>query len=152
MNHAFFKHLHNGSGHGSHKAVRIGGWVVLGLAFATIFALLFGFLVAWLWNGVMPKVFGLGTITYWQAVGLLILAKIFFAGGDHHGPPHRIKKWHDRKTAVQQVHDEAHHEYAPIPDIPKEQQELYNRYWEERGKAAFEAYMREQLEQDSSEE
>jgi hypothetical protein len=111
---------------------------MLGLAFATVFALLFGFVVAWLWNAVMPKVFGLGEIGYWQAVGLLILAKIFFAGGDHHGPPHRFsKKWHDQKADSRQ----ADNGYAPIPNIPKDQQAAYARYWEEQGKTAFEAYM-----------
>jgi hypothetical protein len=111
---------------------------VAGLALATIFALLFGFVVAWLWNAVMPKVFGLGEIGYWQAVGLLILAKIFFSAGGHHGPPHRFsKKWRDRKSDSRQ----ADNGYAPIPNIPTDQQAIYARYWEEQGKAAFEAYM-----------
>ncbi len=34
-----------------------------------------------LWNCVMPDVFKLGTITYWQSVELLILSKIFFGLG-----------------------------------------------------------------------
>lgn len=145
---SIFNHFHHGSDHRSHKAFRIGGWVVFGLVLATGFALLFGFVVAWLWNAVIPGIFGLGTITYWQAVGLLILAKIFFAGGEHHGPPHRFsKKWHDRQADSHQ----AANGYAPIPDIPKEQQAAYARYWEEQGKAAFEAYLT-RLEKNSTEE
>jgi len=39
---------------------------------------LFGFVVMLLWNSVMPAVFDLKAVSYWQAVGLLILSKIFF--------------------------------------------------------------------------
>ena len=46
---------------------------------------LFGLIVMSLWNWLMPAVFSLHTITYWQALGLLILAKIFF-GGFRGGP------------------------------------------------------------------
>lgn len=42
--------------------------------------LIFGFVVMWLWNAVMPQVFGVTAITYWQAVILLVLSKIFFHG------------------------------------------------------------------------
>ena len=37
-------------------------------------------LVMTLWNWLMPTIFGLITITYWQAGGLLLLSKIFFTG------------------------------------------------------------------------
>lgn len=33
-----------------------------------------------LWNGVVTDVFGLKDITYWQALGLLVLSKILFGG------------------------------------------------------------------------
>jgi hypothetical protein len=46
---------------------------------------LFGLIVMSLWNWLMPAIFSLHTITYWQALGLLILAKIFF-GGFRGGP------------------------------------------------------------------
>lgn len=38
-------------------------------------------LLQWLWNITMPDVFGLKTITYWQALRLLIIAIILFGGG-----------------------------------------------------------------------
>lgn len=42
---------------------------------------IFGALVMYLWNAVMPHVFtSLGPITYCQAIGLLVLSKIFFGG------------------------------------------------------------------------
>ena len=33
----------------------------------------FGFVVTHLWNYLMPGLFGLRTITFWQAVGLMVL-------------------------------------------------------------------------------
>ena len=38
----------------------------------------FSFLVMWLWNWLMPVLFGLHAISYWQALGLLVLSKILF--------------------------------------------------------------------------
>ena len=49
----------------------IGG---LGLAF------LFGLVVMALWNWLMPEIFGLKQITYWQGWGLFILCTILFKG------------------------------------------------------------------------
>jgi hypothetical protein len=33
-----------------------------------------------LWNALMPEIFGLPVLSYWQAAGLVILARIFFGG------------------------------------------------------------------------
>jgi len=62
---------------------------------------LFGSLVMLLWNWLMPAVFGLGIITFWQAIGLLVLSKILFGGfkGAHgHCKSHhsRMHDWHGR--------------------------------------------------------
>ena len=40
--------------------------------------IMFGFVTMWLWNWLMPDIFGLKTIDYWQAWGLLLLSAIFF--------------------------------------------------------------------------
>jgi len=41
-----------------------------------------GFSVAamFLWNALMPEIFGLSVLSYWQAAGLVILARILFGG------------------------------------------------------------------------
>lgn len=41
-------------------------------------------IVMLLWNCLLPEIFGLKAITYWQAMGILILSKILF-GGFHFG-------------------------------------------------------------------
>ena len=40
----------------------------------------FGFVVTHLWNFLMPGLFGLRTITFWQAVGLMVLGRLLFGG------------------------------------------------------------------------
>lgn len=42
---------------------------------------LFSAIAMLLWNALMPQIFHLPVINYWQAVGLLILARLFFGGG-----------------------------------------------------------------------
>jgi hypothetical protein len=40
----------------------------------------FGFVVSHLWNGLMPVLFGLRAITFWQAIGLIVLGRLLFGG------------------------------------------------------------------------
>ena len=58
-------------------------WVIKGLkigAIALVAASVFGFMVMSLWNWLAPALFGARTITFWQALGILILSKILFGG------------------------------------------------------------------------
>ncbi|MFZ0960956.1 MAG: hypothetical protein WAO35_08620 [Terriglobia bacterium] len=50
------------------------------LLFVLLAAAVYAFVVMWLWNGLTPAIFGLHAITYWQALGLLVLSKILFSG------------------------------------------------------------------------
>jgi hypothetical protein len=52
---------------------------------------LFSAVTMLLWNALMPQIFHLPTINYWQAIGLLILARLFFGGG----LMHRSHRSHD---------------------------------------------------------
>jgi hypothetical protein len=54
--------------------------IIVGLLIAVIFFILFTFVFRWIWNAVVPEVFGLKVITFWQAIGILILASILFGG------------------------------------------------------------------------
>ena len=74
---------------------------------------LFTLVVMWLWNWLMPAIFSLGTITIWQAAGLLLLSKILFSGGGH------AKNWHsDRKKKF--WHSRFEEKWKKIPDEKKE--------------------------------
>ncbi|MCB0471639.1 MAG: hypothetical protein KDC69_06750 [Flavobacteriaceae bacterium] len=37
-------------------------------------------LVMWLWNAILPDLINVNSITYWQALGILLLSKILFGG------------------------------------------------------------------------
>ena len=57
----------------------------------------FGQAVLQLWNLVVPAIFGLHPITYWQAVGLLGLSWILFGGlGMFRLRPSRAAHWQHR--------------------------------------------------------
>ncbi len=53
----------------------------VGVAFvlcAIAFMGLMGLVVSGLWNALMPAIFGLRAITFWQALGILVLSRILF--------------------------------------------------------------------------
>jgi hypothetical protein len=56
--------------------------------------LLFTAIVMGLWNAILPAVLGVKTITYLQAMGILVLSKILFGGfgGKRGGRPGRYWK------------------------------------------------------------
>jgi hypothetical protein len=62
--------------------------------FVGLFVVVFSFLVMSLWNWLMPTVFGLRPITYWQALGILILSKVLFGG--FRGRPSSGRRWRQR--------------------------------------------------------
>ena len=47
---------------------------------AALACAVFGLVVRELWNALMPSIFGWHAITFWQAIGLLVLSKILFGG------------------------------------------------------------------------
>jgi hypothetical protein len=58
----------------------------------------FGWAVTGLWNWLMPTLFGLGRITFWQALGLFVLGRILFGGfhGFHGGHREHRRRMHER--------------------------------------------------------
>ena len=63
----------------SYSLVRLVKFPLLAILFVVMLAG-FGFVVMGLWNWLMPALFGLKLIGYWQAVGLIILSKLLFGG------------------------------------------------------------------------
>lgn len=104
------------------------GWVILIILGVVAFVILCGFLIMWLWNWLMPGLFGLATITYWQAVGIFILAKFLFGFGGGGGKGHSPKN--GRKAACR---TESKGEFSKW--------KYYDRFWEEEGNHAFKAYV-----------
>jgi hypothetical protein len=72
-------------------------WFVRGLKFAlfaVLFVLVLGFVVMSLWNWLTPALFGWRVISFWQAIGILILSKILLGG--FRGRPGHHMYWRRR--------------------------------------------------------
>ena len=72
------------------RALRILKFVLI----AALFTLLFGAVVMKLWNWLTPTLFGWHPISFWQALGILILSKILFGG--FRGRPGWGPHWRNR--------------------------------------------------------
>ncbi|MFA7289580.1 MAG: hypothetical protein WC055_11955 [Melioribacteraceae bacterium] len=58
------------------------GYFILALIGGVI---VFGGLVMYLWNAILPPVLGVASINFLQAMGIFVLAKILFGGFPHGG-------------------------------------------------------------------
>jgi len=118
------------------------GWIILGFVGFTAFAFLFGAVVMWLWNWLMPVIFHLGIISYWQAVGLAILSRLLF-GSLHHGPHNR-----GRHNFGPWKHKRYLNENNPCRDYSTGGKwNYYDQYWNEEGENAYNDYLKRKSEE-----
>ena|SRR5213592_3929399 len=54
------------------------------LAAIALFTFIGGEVVKLLWNWLLPPLFGFPVVTFWQAIGLLVLCRILFGGFGRH--------------------------------------------------------------------
>jgi hypothetical protein len=113
------------------KVIKVIGLVLAGLCVASLFALIFGFILKWLWNWLMPEIFGLPVITYWQAFGLVMLSKILFSGFGHHPKEHISGHFHGK------VFDGKGTEAESNGCRHFERWKNYGRFWHEEGGKVF---------------
>lgn len=119
----YFQHKMRGK-----NPATIAGLIVLAIIGIVGLGILFGFVIMWLWNALMPEIFGLGTISYWQAVGLFILVKIFVGGsGSHskHKSKHRNSSCKSKKNHKNDFSKWKH----------------YDKFWQEEGSKAYDEYV-----------
>jgi hypothetical protein len=82
----------------------------------------------WLWNGLMPKLFGLTTITYWQGIGLGLLGRLLFGGvGGGNSSESKSK----RKGKQRMSHCE---------DAYETDWEKYDKWWTKEGKKSYDEF------------
>jgi hypothetical protein len=131
----FLKHKMRGKSPGE-----IAGWVILGILGIAGLAILFGFIIMWLWNALMPDIFGLPTLTYWQAVGLFMLSKILIGCGSSGGgkSSKSDKKGKDKCGGKNGKND-----------FSKWKQ--YDKFWEEEGDQLYKDYVSRKENGDSNE-
>jgi Ca2+/H+ antiporter, TMEM165/GDT1 family len=79
-----------------------GTWILRGLKIVLLVLLavvVMSFVVMSLWNWLMPKLFALHPIGFWEALGLLLLGKILFGGfrapggSRMHGRGRMMERW-----------------------------------------------------------
>jgi hypothetical protein len=119
-------HGHHGRHHGHDGGCGEWGWweerslpqkILAGIGMGILgigLAFLFGWVVMLLWNWLMPDIFGLKRLTYWQAWGLLILSHILFKSfGSGHGNgrsdrkrrKHLRRYLHEERAAMNEAHE-----------------------------------------------
>ena len=76
----------------------------------------FGSVVMLLWNSILPVVLGVKTITFWQAIGILVLSKILFSG---------FKGGHGHKCC----HHHGHDFHEKWMHLTQEQKETMKAEW-----------------------
>lgn len=72
---------------------------------ALLFIAIVPYITMLLWNALMPIIFGLTTITYLQAFGLIILSKILFSGFSHMGKKKRNDHWRPQPEHIKKFQD-----------------------------------------------
>ncbi len=116
---------------------------VIGGVFLVIFlGFLFGWVIQWLWNNTLVEIFDWPKISYWQAVGVFVLAKIFFGFGHSGGQAHHKHKKSDEKEK-EKVRQWWRGRLGATSDdqTSLSKDEMFKKYWTEEGKAAYEAYL-----------
>lgn len=79
----------------TYRALRVLKFVV----FVTVALFGFGFVTMHLWNWLMPSLFHLRTISFVQALGLVVLSKILFGGFHRHGGGRGWKRHMEQRWA-----------------------------------------------------
>jgi hypothetical protein len=120
-----------GEGRGLHIIRHVFAAVLIAVGFA----LVFGIFVQMLWNWLMPSLFNISRITYGQAFGLMILARLIFGSGGHHrrGPYGIPRGGHG-------LHHLAWHGCSK-EDHGIEDWRQYDTWWNTEGREAFKKYV-----------
>lgn len=115
--------------------------VFLMIVAAIVFLLLFGYGFMLLWNWLMPEVFGLPLLNYWQAVGILFMSKILFGSfGDFDSK---------KSSKTQRPGLQEKKQGRCKSDFSK--WEFYDDFWKEEGETAFNHYVERLQKQNTTE-
>jgi len=114
------------------KFVKSAVKVIFMMLLFALFILAFGYAFMLLWNWLMPLIFDLMAITYWQAVGILVLAKMIFGGFGNHNPKDRKHKNGKRKCTPG-------NKLGLKTDFSRWKH--YEAFWKEEGEQAYKDYI-----------
>ena len=95
--------------------------LIAGIVIAVVFLL--GIVIQLLWNNLMPEIFGLTTISFWQGLGILVLFKILL-GSDSLLSIKNHKDKKDKNNDKKDIDDEE-----------------FQKWWENEGELQFQEAM-----------
>ena len=80
------------------KRSRVGRIILMVILIAPVAIFIFGSVIMLLWNNVLTPVLHVSTITFWQALGILVLSKILFSSFNGRG--HRPRRFYWREKML----------------------------------------------------
>ena len=104
------------------KLLLIAPLAILGMV---IFTFIGGEVVKLLWNWLAPALFGLPTISFWQAIGLLALCRILFGGFGKSGGGHRHSRGKMERRISERVDERMRERWEEM--TPEEREKLLER-------------------------
>ncbi len=121
------------------------GSIIAGVFIAGFFAIVIGALIMVLWNWLMPQIFHLGTINYWQGFGIALLARLLLGGMGHkcHGDDYGNKTKYKYKYKSHMHHGQKRNWWFD---------DVYEQWWETEGAKSFDAYIKREEGKDGKEE
>ena len=143
------------------------GKVILGVIAAAAFALVIGALAMVLWNWLMPMIFGLTTINFWQAFGIVLLAKLLFGFGGLGGHDKDMECKDGRSEFKKEFRKEWDKEWDKEMDKEARRDmrgrmrrhfhtkcydNAFEDWWEKEGAASFETYAKQAKADDEEDE
>ena len=133
-----------------HSFWHCAGFGVLGILGFGAFLLIGGVVIMLLWNWLMPSLFHITQITFWQAAGLALLARLLF-GASHHQWNH----WDKRGRINAYYGGYGHHPFHHWKSRGEKNEncrsyfrgwQYYDKFWEEEGDKAFHEYVKRKSE------
>jgi len=115
------------------KTLKIISMILLGILIVG----LFGLALTFLWNWLMPNLFGMKRITLLQGFGIFALSKILFGGfsGESKDKKNDSKSYEN----AQNDHSMSYRDRPSNEDF----EALYEKWWQTQGEVLFEKYVRE---------
>jgi len=101
------------------KILLIAPFAIAGMV---LFTFIGGEVVKLLWNGLLPSLFGFPAVTFWQALGLLVLSRVLFGGFGHGFGRRHVSRWtpEERERFRQRIRERwrVRHPDSPIFNGP----------------------------------
>ncbi|SEW30551.1 hypothetical protein [Chitinophaga arvensicola] len=117
---------------GRRKGAHVLKFILLG----AVFVVAVGFVTMTLWNCLIPELFHGPVITFWQALGLLLLGKLLFGWNSHHDKFNRGREWKARMK-------------EKLSNMTPEEQEKMREHFRNRCGTGFGGWRREQGNRDT---